>query len=132
MHYVQHILNKFSFICVHYLDRLGECTVTLKELIDTDTRSFPLNLPGGQRGNIPKDSKITIINVSLYDIPTFQDYIDNGTQINLVIGIDFTESNGDPKLPDSLHYIGNKNKENDYQQAIRSVGTMYVEFFSFY
>jgi len=52
------------------------------------------------------------------------DYIAGGTQINLVVAIDFTESNGDPKMPDSLHYIGDKSKENDYQQAIRSVGTM--------
>jgi len=62
--------------------------------------------------------------LSFIETPTFLDYIAGGTQINLVVAIDFTESNGDPKMPDSLHYIGDKSKENDYQQAIRSVGTM--------
>jgi len=92
--------------------------------LESEIRCFPLKLPLGSNGTSPRNSKITIIQVSLTDAPTFLDYISGGTQINLVVAIDFTESNGDPNMPDSLHYIGDKDKENDYQQAIRSVGAM--------
>jgi len=51
------------------------------------------------------------------------DYIAGGTEINLIVAIDFTGSNGDPRTPKSLHYI-NGRRENDYQRAIRSVGKM--------
>lgn len=46
----------------------------------------------------------------------------------MVVAIDFTGSNGDPNLPDSLHYIDplvdtkGFQKLNPYQQAITSVG----------
>ena len=103
---------------------LGQCTVTLRELLETETRCFQLKLPQGSKGKVHRKSTITFTQVSSEAMPTFLDYIIGGTQINLVIAIDFTESNRDPKLQDSLHYIGDKNKENDYQQAIRSVGTM--------
>ena len=103
---------------------LGQCTVTLRELLETGSRSFRLKLPSELKQTIPNNSTLTFNQVSLKEAPTFLDYIAGGTQINLVIAIDFTESNNDPKMPNSLHYIGDKNKENDYQQAIRSVGTM--------
>ena len=37
---------------------------------------------------------------------SFLDYIRGGMQINLVVAIDFTGSNGSPNVPTSLHYIG--------------------------
>jgi copine 5/8/9 len=94
--------------------------VTLRELLESET-CFQLTLPRGSKGNVARNSTITV-KVSLKDIPTFLDYIASGTQMNLIVAIDFTKSNGDPRTSDSLHYIGNT--DNDYQQAIRSVGTM--------
>ncbi|CAI2192152.1 2782_t:CDS:10 [Funneliformis geosporum] len=110
---------------VHVL--LGQCTLTLRELLEeTDTRTFQLRIPSGFNGNAPKDSILTVVKVILKEMPTFLDYIAGGTQINLVVAIDFTESNGDPRSPESSHYIGNR--ENDYQQAIRSVGTILEKY----
>ena len=42
-------------------------------------------------------------------------------EINLIIGIDFTSSNLDPKLPNSLHNI-TSNVKNSYEKAIKSCG----------
>ena len=39
-------------------------------------------------------------------------------EMNFVVAIDFTGSNGDPRLPSSLHYI-HPNNPNQYSQAIR-------------
>jgi hypothetical protein len=52
---------------------------------------------------------------------SFIDYIKNGVQIALSIGIDFTRSNGVLNDPNSLHRIIPGNF-NDYEQAISSCG----------
>lgn len=56
----------------------------------------------------------------------FLDYIRGGVQISLVVGIDFTGSNGDPRNNNSLHSI-NKNP-NLYEQAIDSCCTTVAHY----
>jgi hypothetical protein len=52
--------------------------------------------------------------------PTFLDYISGGCELNVVVAIDFTGSNGDPRQPGTLHHLNNPNK-NDYEKAITSI-----------
>jgi hypothetical protein len=52
---------------------------------------------------------------------SFLEFLQGGCEINLVVAIDFTGSNGDPKKSDSLHFRS-QNRLNDYQKAIVSVG----------
>ena len=52
---------------------------------------------------------------------SFIDYLKNGVQLGLTIGIDFTASNGKINDPKSLHYI-TPGRYNDYEQAIKSCG----------
>ena len=60
------------------------------------------------------------INYFCSKIISFEHYIKNG-QINLDIAIDYTESNGSPDNPNSLHYM-NAEGGNDYEKAINSCG----------
>ncbi|KAK9108616.1 hypothetical protein Syun_024627 [Stephania yunnanensis] len=53
---------------------------------------------------------------------TFLDYIAGGCELNFMVAIDFTASNGNPRLPDSLHYIDPSGRPNAYQRAISEVG----------
>ncbi|WOL12610.1 protein BONZAI 2-like isoform X1 [Canna indica] len=53
---------------------------------------------------------------------TFLDYISDGCELNLMVAIDFTASNGNPRLPDSLHYIDPSGRPNAYQRAILDAG----------
>ncbi|CAN6471893.1 unnamed protein product [Victoria cruziana] len=53
---------------------------------------------------------------------SFLDYIAGGCELNFMVAIDFTASNGNPRLPDSLHYIDHNGRLNAYQQAIIEVG----------
>ncbi|KAG8067854.1 hypothetical protein GUJ93_ZPchr0005g15471 [Zizania palustris] len=53
---------------------------------------------------------------------TFLDYISSGFELNFMVAIDFTASNGDPRAPQSLHYIDPSGRPNSYQQAIIGVG----------
>ncbi|XVF54789.1 hypothetical protein PTKIN_Ptkin05aG0209800 [Pterospermum kingtungense] len=53
---------------------------------------------------------------------TFLDYLAAGFELNFMVAIDFTASNGNPRLPDSLHYIDPSGRLNAYQKAIYEVG----------
>ncbi|CAD8149567.1 unnamed protein product [Paramecium octaurelia] len=56
---------------------------------------------------------------------TFMDYIQGGTQLNLSIAIDFTQSNGDQDQYNSLHRIHSKNQ---YAQALTSIGEILLAY----
>ncbi|XP_029001593.1 copine-3-like [Betta splendens] len=58
---------------------------------------------------------------------TFLDYIMGGCQINFTIAIDFTGSNGDPRFPQSLHYISPQGY-NEYLAAIWAVGNVIQDY----
>ncbi|KAL7191603.1 hypothetical protein ACSBR2_023641 [Camellia fascicularis] len=53
---------------------------------------------------------------------SFLDYLSGGCELNFMVAIDFTASNGNPRLPDSLHYVDPSGRPNAYQRAILEVG----------
>ena len=59
---------------------------------------------------------------------SFLDYIQGGTNMNFAVAIDFTASNGDPNWNTSLHFRHPPNGENQYTQAIRSVGSIIEDY----
>jgi vacuolar-type H+-ATPase subunit F/Vma7 len=60
-------------------------------------------------------------------IPTFVDYIRGGCSMSLMVAVDFTASNGDPRLPSSLHYC-QPYQANEYVHAIQSVGSVLAPY----
>lgn len=44
--------------------------------------------------------------------------LNNGLNISAVVALDFTGSNGDPKLPHSLHYLNGRNQYRDAASAV--------------
>jgi len=58
---------------------------------------------------------------------SFLEYISGGCQIGLVVAIDFTGSNGDPRDPSSLHY-NNPTGPNQYQSALLSTGEVLCHY----
>ena len=69
---------------------------------------------------------------------TFLDFIRGGLQLNLIVAIDFTASNGAPSTKESLHYIHpnsalagsqrNFSAMNEYQKAILSIGEILQDY----
>ncbi|KAK9919708.1 hypothetical protein M0R45_028289 [Rubus argutus] len=59
---------------------------------------------------------------------TFLDYISSGFELNFMVAVDFTASNGIPQQHDSLHYIDPYGRLNSYQQAITEVGEV-IQFY---
>ena len=58
---------------------------------------------------------------------SFQDYINGGVELDMIVAIDFTSSNGDPRHPESLHYQ-TPNSLNDYQEVISTVGNAIASY----
>lgn len=59
---------------------------------------------------------------------SFLDYISRGFKLNFMVAVDFTASNGNPRSPDSLHYIDPSGHLNAYQQAVVEVGEV-IQFY---
>ncbi|KAH7057598.1 KIAA1599 protein-like protein [Linnemannia elongata] len=90
---------------------------TFQELLNTQMpQYFPLS-------PMPAGTNLMIRKMVVTEPPSFLDYLAGGIPLNLVVAIDFTQSNGDPRHPQSLHYR-NPSGENDYTRAIRSVGNI--------
>jgi hypothetical protein len=51
--------------------------------------------------------------------PNFVDYVSGGLDLNVTVAIDFTGSNGDPRKPRTLHYLGET--KNSYEKAISAI-----------
>ncbi|CAL5194681.1 unnamed protein product [Lathyrus oleraceus] len=59
---------------------------------------------------------------------SFIDYISSGFELNFMVAVDFTASNGNPQQPDSLHYVSGSGQLNSYQKAIMEVGEV-IQFY---
>ena len=55
------------------------------------------------------------------------DYLKGGLQLNMMVAIDFTGSNGHPKYANSLHYM-NPNAPNQYQLAIHAIAGILMNY----
>jgi len=56
----------------------------------------------------------------MLEVPSFIEYLRGGCQISFAVAIDFTASNGDPRLPGSLHTL--VGSDSQYVRAISQVG----------
>ena len=96
---------------------LGSFTLTLADLKFTGTR-FEGTVKNGER----TVARVGVLEFVYAEKASFLDYIFGGCEISLVIGVDFTRSNGTPDSKDSLHYLEGAESENEYITAIRAVG----------
>ncbi|XP_051970505.1 copine-3-like isoform X1 [Xyrauchen texanus] len=113
-------------------DLIGIFETTMKRLQEA-SRTSPaefecMNSKKKQKKKNYKNSGIVSVKVcQITREYTFLDYIMGGCEINFTLGIDFTGSNGDPRLPDSLHYISPQGV-NEYLSAIWSVGLVIQDY----
>jgi hypothetical protein len=97
---------------------ISECEFTIQQIMGNNKREFTLSKPNKKSSK--SDGTIRLEDFMVKTKPNFLEYLRGGTQINVMLGIDFTGSNGDPSLPNSLH--SQKDDDlNDYQKAISSV-----------
>ncbi|KAM9296118.1 copine-1 [Gastrophryne carolinensis] len=112
-------------------DLIGEFESTTSKLLGAQEQPVEFECIHPQKKQKKKSYKNSgIIRVKFCKIDveySFLDYVMGGCQINFTVGIDFTGSNGDPKSPDSLHYIS-PNGVNEYLSAIWCVGNVVQDY----
>jgi len=111
-------------------DLIGEAMTTVRALVEgSGTLQIPMVHPPTrskyQKSSYNHSGLVLVNQASVHRSPTSMllDYIAGGLQLNLVVGIDFTLSNGPPNSPDSLHYRRSDHM-NQYQTAIHQVGSI--------
>uniref|UniRef100_A0A668AX25 Copine 3 n=1 Tax=Myripristis murdjan TaxID=586833 RepID=A0A668AX25_9TELE len=114
----------------HDLIGTFETTVTrLQEASRTSPAEFEcINSKKKQKKKGYKNSGV--VSVKLCQVVkeySFLDYIMGGCQLNFTVAVDFTGSNGDPRSPQSLHYISPQGV-NEYLTAIWSVGNVIQDY----
>ncbi|XP_058103562.1 uncharacterized protein LOC131247146 [Magnolia sinica] len=121
------VIECFNFNSNGKHDMIGKVQKSLRDLekLHSDGIGENLFLPtsvGHNYNTKVLKGQLFVESFSEHDGSTFLDYITSGCELNFMVAIDFTASNGNPRLPDSLHYIDPSGRLNAYQRAILDVG----------
>ncbi len=87
-----------------------------------------LDLPPPMPPPLPPPPQVNDHSYVTESKPTFVDYLAGGTEFNLIVAVDYTGSNGDPRKPGTLHYIHPDGQLNDYEKAITAVGSIVARY----
>ena len=108
------------------MDFIGSARTTAGELVDTKSpfpRKFQLlNEKKQKKGKKPESGMLNHLYTEVSRTYSFLEYLQGGCSIGLIVGIDFTGSNGNPSSSSSLHHVSKSGKMNQYMEAIWSVG----------
>ncbi|XP_048877684.1 copine-3-like isoform X3 [Brienomyrus brachyistius] len=112
-------------------DMIGEFTCTAAQLLEAQNHvvTFDCIHPDKKqkKKNYKNSGVVKIKSCKIEADYSFLDYVMGGCQINFTVGIDFTGSNGDPRSPNSLHYMS-QDGLNQYLSAIWSVGMVVQDY----
>ncbi|KAL3085191.1 hypothetical protein niasHS_010260 [Heterodera schachtii] len=110
---------------------LGSALISVQKLVTLRQHSFPLERKRGGKKRHKKDT--AALSPSMVSSGTLRfllaecrreytwlDFVGGGMQLEFMVSIDFTASNGDVRLPNSRHFIDHLCL-NQYEIAIRSV-----------
>uniref|UniRef100_A0A3B3UY91 Copine-3 n=1 Tax=Poecilia latipinna TaxID=48699 RepID=A0A3B3UY91_9TELE len=107
-------------------DLIGSFTTKASELMKAV--EFDCIHPEKQKKKSYKNSGVVSVkSCKLVTNYSFLDFVMGGCQINFTVGIDFTGSNGDPRSPNSLHYMS-PDGLNQYLSALWSVGQVVQDY----
>jgi hypothetical protein len=113
---------------------MGQFETTVNDLLQTaqlKREGFKLTHKGKNVGTIgivsatvdgmeaPLENPSTLAPYTPFDRPDFVDYISGGCKLNVMVAIDFTASNGNPRTPGTLHHLGSA--KNDYEKVISAI-----------
>lgn len=111
------------------------CTMQMLLELAESKETLPLvnkeNASADPNGDLEECGRFGALSCSLTEKASFLDYLQGGLELNFIVAIDFTASNGDPSEKDSLHHIPSSGHiTNPYISAIRSVASV-LEFYDF-
>lgn len=113
-------------------DYMGEIHTSVEEILEkmkSGKATFSVTKEKDAKAKKPKQrGTLTFTRCAVTRQFTFLDYLRGGMQVSLIVCIDFTGSNGDPRDPTSLHYRNPSGEFNQYETVISSVGSIVAEY----
>uniref|UniRef100_UPI00358E0E57 copine-3-like isoform X2 n=1 Tax=Myxine glutinosa TaxID=7769 RepID=UPI00358E0E57 len=128
--------NTIKVVCSDYdddgsHDLIGEFQATMIAVMEAERGAVQLDCINPEKKKKKKSyknsGKICFQSAKIETEYSFLDYVMGGCQINFTVGIDFTGSNGDPRAPDSLHFIS-QTGTNEYITALWGVGQVVQDY----
>ncbi len=108
-------------------DAMGFFQCSVFELLQYKTDGKPFILRKTEKPN-KQYGEIYVKAAHIQHYPSFLEMLKNGLQMNMAVSIDFTGSNGDPRQPNSLHFMGNPTQPNQYVRAIGDVARILLDY----
>ncbi|XP_061582968.1 copine-1 isoform X2 [Cololabis saira] len=112
-------------------DLIGSFTTKVSELQKADGSAVEFDCLHPEKLKKKKNYKnsgvVCVKSCKMVTQHTFLDFVMGGCQINFTVAVDFTGSNGDPRSPNSLHYMS-PDGLNQYLSALWSVGQVIQDY----
>jgi len=122
------VVESWDWNSVSAHDFLGSATFTMAAVLANGGKlTAPFKKEKKGAADTKDRGQLVVSDFTVVKAVTMLDFIAGGTQINLLVAIDFTASNKDPHLPTSLHYM-NPAGFNAYQTAIINVGEILEKY----
>jgi len=104
-------------------DFIGQFKTSVRELTSGQKKEFEVieESKKKKKRRYSNSGVVKLLHCEMVKSYSFIEYLVGGCDMNLIVAIDFTASNGDPNLSKSLHY-NNPNSPNEYVKAITAVG----------
>uniref|UniRef100_A0A7S2SLX7 C2 domain-containing protein n=1 Tax=Rhizochromulina marina TaxID=1034831 RepID=A0A7S2SLX7_9STRA len=107
-------------------DFMGSGETSVRALVDQTPIPLVETKKSGKRKSA---GTIQVQEARISKYSTFLDYIKGGWELNMVMGVDFTGSNGNPADPASLHYIDvSQRRMNQYERTIRGLASVLRQY----
>ena len=101
-------------------DPIGHILISFKQFAEAAEKRQPLKILH-YKGKAKDVGTLDLAGTTVQKLPSFMDFLQGGLEMKMFVAVDFTGSNGDPRTPNSLHFM-RPGAFNEYQQAIVSVG----------
>jgi hypothetical protein len=101
---------------------------TSKELEEEEESERIANEEASRKS--PPNTRLSYLAANLAKQASFEQYVQDGCEVDFCVAVDFTSSNGDPRTAESLHYIYDSESHNDYQEVIQDVGSALLQYSS--
>jgi hypothetical protein len=112
-------------------ESIGSTDISVDDLIQSSDRDIAIINPAKEISSSRYENSgvLHFSSVQVERHPTFPSFINGGCTIKVLVGIDFTNVNGDPSLPGSLHHWDSSGRGlNPYQQTIQTVGAILEQY----
>lgn len=107
---------------------MGSADTSARQLLSGTNTEIAIVSTGRGHGHRKPGGTFRIDQSQVIKRHSFLDFIRGGWEMNMVMAIDFTGSNGNPAQPGTLHYADPYGTLNQYQQTITSLSEVMVQY----